>query len=85
MLFGKFSNTNIDVKIVGKMQEQHFNLSIFSNPGDKIQKKSINYYFQQESGPELEKNSALKCCFGIFPTTLIYGFMLENCHNNIEM
>ena len=39
MLFGQFSNINTYVKIVGKMQDQHFTVSIFSNPGDKTKKE----------------------------------------------
>ena len=50
MLFGKFSNINIYVKLVGKMHHQNFNVSIFSNPGKKIPKrlkqwdKSVLYF-----------------------------------------
>ena len=58
MLFGQFSNINIYVKIVGKMQDQHFNVYLMSNLGEKIQQqkswklwdKSVPY-FKQESGP----------------------------------
>ena len=35
--------------------------------------------------PVLKKNNALKCCFDIFPTTLTYAFMLEDCRNTIVM
>ena len=56
MLFGQFSYKNIIVKIVGKMQDQHFNEPLFSNPGDKINKRvklwdNFVPYFQQESWP----------------------------------
>ena len=56
MLFWRLSNIIIYVKIVGKIPDQHFNVWLFSNPGDKAQKdgelrdKSVPY-FQQESGP----------------------------------
>ena len=56
------------------MQDQHFIVSLFSNPGDEI-KKSENYGKNLSStfrirtlSPGLEKNNVLKCCFGIFPT-----------------
>ena len=37
MLFWLFSNIIIYVKIVGKIQDQHFSVWLFSNPGDKVQ------------------------------------------------
>ena len=56
-------------------------------------KKSENYWTKLSPTfdknldlvPGLEKNNALKYCFAIFPTTLIYTFMLEYCRNNILM
>ena len=38
MLFGQFFNIIIYVKIVGKISDQHLNVMLFSNPGDKVQK-----------------------------------------------
>ena len=37
MLFWQFSNIIIYVKIVGKIPDQHLNVWLFSNPGDKVQ------------------------------------------------
>ena len=54
MLFWQYPNILIDVKIVGKIPDQHLNIRLFLNPGDKVQKdgelwyKSVPY-FQKES------------------------------------
>ena len=37
MLLWQFSNIIICVKIVGKIQDQHLGVRVFSNPGDMIQ------------------------------------------------
>ena len=39
MLLWQFSNIIIYVKIVGKIPDQHLNVWVFSNPGDKVQKR----------------------------------------------
>ena len=36
MLFWQFSNIIIDVKIVGKIPDQHLSVWLFSNPGEKV-------------------------------------------------
>ena len=38
MLLGQFYNINIYVKIVEKIKDQHFNVSLSSNPENKIKK-----------------------------------------------
>ena len=37
MLFWQFSNTIIDVQIVGKIPDHYLNVWLFSNPRDKVQ------------------------------------------------
>ena len=36
ILFWQFSNKIIYVKIVGNLPDQHLNVWLFSNPGDKV-------------------------------------------------
>ena len=36
MMFWQFSNMTMYVRVVGKMQNQHFNVWLFSNPVDKV-------------------------------------------------
>ena len=36
LLSWQFSNITIEVRIVGKIQDQHFNALLSSNPGDKV-------------------------------------------------
>ena len=67
--------------------------SLFSNPGDMVHKRwetavQIFPLFEQESvplSPGLKDKIAWKFWSGIFPTTLTYVVMLENCQNNISM
>ena len=56
MLFWQRSNKLVYVTIVGKIPDQHLNVWLFSNPGDKVQKDGELHekyvpYFQQESRP----------------------------------
>ena len=93
MLFRQFSNITIYVRVVGKMHNQHFIVLLFSNPGDKVQKrwKIIGQMCPLLSkrimtlSPGFKNNDALKYWSGIFPTTQTYVAMLENCQNNISM
>ena len=92
MLFQQFSNMTMKVKVVGKVQEQHFNVWLFSNPEDKVmilvksrrQICPIVFLLFWTLSTGLENNDALKCQSCIFPTTLIYVVMLENCQSNFE-
>ena len=93
MLFWQISNIFIYVKIVGKIPDQYFNVWLFSNPGDKVQKRwktmgkicpvLLTRIWTLSLG--LENNHTRKCWSGIFPTILTYMIMLENCQNNISM
>ena len=93
MLFRQFSNITVYIRVVGKIQDQHFIVSLFSNPGDKVQKiwtatgqicPLLSTRFRTLS-PGLKDNGALKFLFGIPSTKITYGIMLENCWNNISM
>ena len=88
-------NITIYIRFVGKMMDQHFNAFLSSNPGDKIQKR-LKTMVQicpllltriRTLSPGLEDNITFTLKYGsrIFPTTLIYMVMLENCWNNILM
>ena len=81
MLLWQFSNINIYVKIVGKIQDQQFNVSLFSNPGDKIQKRVKPMGQIRTVSPELEKNNALKymrLCWKIAITAFIFKVVFQS-------
>ena len=93
MLFWQFSNVIIYVKIVGKIPDQHLNVWLISNPGDKVQKRwrttgqirpALSTRIWTLS-PGLENSHTLKYWSGIFPTIFTYIIMLENCQNNISV
>ena len=75
------------------MQDQHFNVRLFSNPGDKVlilieirgQNFPIVFLLVWTFSPRLEKNNAMKCSSCIFPTTPIYVVMSENFQSSICM
>ena len=52
----QFSNVTTYLKVVGKLSDSYFNVSLFSNPGDQVlkgKKQTMDQsvpYFQQESG-----------------------------------
>ena len=64
----QFSSITIYTRVVGKMTGQHFNVLLFSNPGDKGPKKMENYRTKlspifnknQDLLPGLENNDTLK-------------------------
>ena len=93
MLFWQFSNIIIYVKIVGKIPDQQLNVWLISNPGDKFQilvdstgqiRPVVLHLFWTLS-PGFENNHTFKCWSVIFPTTLTYMIMLENCQNKISV
>ena len=56
MLFRKFSNIRVYIRVYGKMPDQHFNISFITNPGNKVLKDEKLWdknvpYFQLELGP----------------------------------
>ena len=92
MLFWQFSNIIRYVKIVGNIPDQHLNVWLFSNPGDKVQNRwrttgqicpvlSTRIWTWS---PGLENNNTFKCWSGIFPTTLTYMIILENCQTPFQ-
>ena len=93
MLFRQFSNIITYIRDVGKLPDQHFSVSMFSNPGGKIlilvesrgQICPVVFHLFRIFPPGLDNNDTLKCWSGNFPTSLIYMIMLENCQNNISM
>ena len=93
MLFWQFSNITIYIRVYGKMPDQYFKVSLFSNPGDKVlilvesrgQIFLIVFHLLRTLSPGLKKNDRLKCWSCNFPWTLYYMVMLKNCCNNISM
>ena len=93
MLFRQFSNIIIYVKIFGKIPDQHLNVWLFSNPGDKVQILvestgqicPVVLHLFWTLSPGFENNQTFKCWSGIFPTILTYMIMLENSQNNISV
>ena len=93
MLFWLIFQHNYYVKIIGKITDQHLNVWLFSNPGDKVQIlvesmgqicPLVLHLFWTLS-PQLEHNHTFRCWSGIFLTSLTYMVMLENCMNNISV
>ena len=85
MLVWQFSNIIIYVKIIGKIPDQHLNVWLFSNQGDKVQKRKkptgqicpvlSTRIWTFSLG--LEDNHTLKCWSGIFPTILTCMILLK--------
>ena len=93
MVFWQFSNLIIYVQIVVKIPDQHLNVCLFSNPGDKDQNRwrttgqicPVLSTRLWTLSPGLDSNHTLKCWSGIFLTILTYMIMLENYQNNISV
>ena len=85
MLFRQFSN--IYVRVVGKMQDQYFDVLLFSNTGDKVHKigKTTGHIGQLLSTRIRTLSLGLDNNTGIFQTTLIYVAMLKHSWNNISI
>ena len=89
MLFGQIFNRNIYI------EKCKINILCIINLQSRGQdpKKSENYWTNlspifnknQDLVPWIGEENVLECCLGIFPTTLIYMFMLENCRDKIVM
>ena len=79
--------------MVGKIPDQHLNVWLYSNPGDKVQKRwrtmgqicPILLTRIWTLSPRLENNHTLKCWSSTFPTILTYMMILEKCQNNISV
>ena len=93
MLFWQFSNIIIYIRVHGKMPDQHFKVSLFSNPVEKVpilvksrvQICPLILTRNRTFSPGLENNDNLKCWSGIFPWTFIYinVVKLSNHHFNV--
>ena len=84
MLFWQFSNIIINVNIIGKISDQHLNVWLFSNPGDKVQKRwrttgQICLVLSTKIwilSPGLENNHTLKMLIWYFSNNLdIYDYV----------
>ena len=94
MLFQHFSNIATDIMVVVKMSDQHFNVSLFSNPGDKvlILVKSrgqifplVSHFFRTLS-PGFENNDKPKCWFSIFSSNPdLYGYVGKLAEQNFDV
>ena len=78
------------LRVCAKLLELHFNISLFSNRGEKVLKKAHNYgtdlgQICRIFSPQLENNDILKCSSHSFAHTLRYVVNVENCQNYIEM
>ena len=81
------------LRMYEKMQDQYSNVSLFSNPGDKVLKrwKTTGQICPLLStrirtlSPRLENNNTLKCWCGIFPYILSMLQCMDNCQNSILM
>ena len=81
------------VRVVGKLADQQFNVSLFSNTGEKVlilfesrgQICPIVFLLFKTYSPGLENNDTLQCWSHNFPTTLKYVVRSETCLNNISI
>ena len=68
MLFLKFLNITTYIRVDGKKPDHHFNVSLFSNPGDKVlilvkskgQICPVVFHLFLTLSPGLENNDTLK-------------------------
>ena len=91
MLFWQFSIHHNILRMYRKVADHHFNVSLFSNPGDNVlilvesrgKIWPIVYNLFRTLSPGLENNNTLKCWSGIFPYILGMLRCMTNCQNNI--
>ena len=76
----------------GKLSEPHFDVLLFSNPGEKVWKArktmgqigpTVFLHFMTFS-PQLETNNALQCCSDSFPHMVMYILYIENRQHYIS-
>ena len=85
MLFWQFYSTTLYFRVVGKMQEHHFMVMLFSYPGNKVKKKMDNY--GKRPSPTVNKNWVLvpwirgQQCIEM----VVSMVLLNKCRNNISM
>ena len=92
MLFWQFLNMTTFVRVVGNMQDQHFNDWLFSNPVDKVLilvesrgQICLKVFLFLDLVPWIGEYWCIKMLVWHFAKTLIYVVMLENCLSNIWM
>ena len=96
MLFLQFSNITVYVRVVGKMKDHHFNLSLFSNRGDMVQKRwkttgqnlSPTFNKNQDLVPWIEGQRCIEMLVRYFstnPDICDYDGKLPKQHFNAQM
>ena len=91
MWLWQFFKHKIYVTICEKLSESHFDVSLFSNPGDSVWKarKTMGqicttlFLHLMTLSPRLENNNALQCSSDSLPCMVIYILCVENCWNYI--
>ena len=76
----------------GKLSELHFDVRLFSNPGEKVQKARkamgqicpIIFLLFMTISPKLETNDTLQCSSESFPRIVTYILCVETCQNYIH-
>ena len=77
----------------GKLSEPHFDVWLFSNPGEKVQKARkamgqicpIIFLLFMTFSPQLETNDKLRCSSDSFPRMVTCILCVENVQNYILM
>ena len=91
--FWQFSSHKIYVTMRGKLSEPHFDVWLFSNPGEKVQKARkgmghlcpIFFLLFITFSPWLETNDTLQCSSDSFPWMVTVILCVENCQNYISI
>ena len=84
MLFQQFFHITMYIKVVGKMLDQDLNVSLFSNPVDKVLKRRnttgqicpLLWTTIRTLSPGLENYNTVKCWSGIFPQCMWLCFKI---------
>ena len=82
---------NVALTVFHKLSEPHFDVSLFSNPGEKVLKtrKTMGqicptlFLHLFTFSPPLEIDDALQCSSDNFPRIVMYILCVENCQNYI--
>ena len=91
--FDNFSTHKIYVAMHGKISELHFDVLLFSNPGEKVWKlrttmghvcPTVFLHFMTFS-PRLETNDALQYSSDSFSRRVKYIWCVESCQNYISI
>ena len=93
MYFQPFSRNTTYVGIPVKLSEVHFDVSLFSNPGDKVLVLvestghicPIVFLLLKTLSLGLKNNDTVKCNSDNFPGMLTHVVFLESCQNYTSM